>query len=124
MRIKNYFKLCVPFSISSLPNIKMNKNNHFNITFRSAFKHKIWNHQIYSYLKRNRNENKILIIYILHSHLSNMILKFCIKLKLRPFQYCSNLFPRLLDLQTFTTIIPSIFYSIDLLFKFYIISST
>lgn len=106
------------FHSQSLPNIEMKTNNNFNLTFLSAFKHKNWNHQIYSYLKRNRNENKILIIYILHSHLSNMILKFCIKLKLRPFQYCSNLFPRLLDLQTFTTIIPSICYSIDLLFFF------
>ena len=105
------------FHSQSLPNIEMKTNNNFNLTFLSAFKHKNWNHQIYSYFfKKIEMKTKYLFTYILHSHLSNMTLKFYIKLKLRPFQYCSNLFPRLLDLQTFTTIIPSICYRIDLLF--------
>ena len=50
------------FSILLLFNNEMKTNNHFNLTFLYAFKHKNWNHQIHSYSIRNKNEKKIFIL--------------------------------------------------------------
>ena len=58
------------FSFSLLLNIEIKTIYHPNLRFLYAFKYKNWNHQIQSYLEKNRNGNKT-FIFIPHSHIPN-----------------------------------------------------